>query len=90
MFVNTLTTLILYKVKNISRSKNLSRIIIIFVKYEKNFFILIIDNLGIRIILNYFSEKLKNSMYSILRGLKIIMNLMKQKFDEFPTRRLFD
>lgn len=71
MFVNTLTTLILYKVKNISRSKNLSRIIIIFVKYEKNFFILIIDNLGIRIILNYFSEKLKNSMYSILRGLKI-------------------
>lgn len=71
MFVNTLTTLILYKVKNISRSKNLSRIIIIFVKYEKNFFILIIDNLGIRIILNYFSEKLKNSMYSILRALKI-------------------
>lgn len=71
MFVNTLTTLILYKVKNISRSKNLSRIIIIFVKYEKNFFILIIDNLGIRIILNYFSEKLKNSMYSILCGLKI-------------------
>lgn len=71
MFVNTLTTLILYKVKNISRSKNLSRIIIIFVKYEKNFFILIIDNLGIRIILNYFSEKLKNSMYSILRDLKI-------------------
>lgn len=71
MFVNTLTTLILYKVKNILRSKNLSRIIIIFVKYEKNFFILIIDNLGIRIILNYFSEKLKNSMYSILRGLKI-------------------
>lgn len=71
MFVNTLTTLILYKVKNISRSKNLSRIIIIFVKYEKIFFILIIDNLGIRIILNYFSEKLKNSMYSILRGLKI-------------------
>lgn len=70
MFVNTLTTLILYKVKNISRSKNLSRIIIIFVKYEKNFFILIIDNLGIRIILNYFSEKLKNSMYSILRVFK--------------------
>lgn len=70
MFVNTLTTLILYKVKNISRSKNLSRIIIIFVKYEKNFFILIIDNLDIRIILNYFSEKLKNSMYSILRVFK--------------------